>query len=576
MALQEHTYLLAQATFAELSGRSADARATQAVLDNENTPEIRDLLGPGLSFGMRDQFATAWQNMTLQVLNYATAYHNGDQQQANAIWNDRFNIADQISAPLLEGFNALDQQVLKRRMEEHVELMLGTVDIMHAQHPIDGYWSAWSTKEFLQPLGDQLAEALVRQVPAQFVAAAGTTTPTTRTSEATLQDQLALLLHEHGLLLSSATAAILDGRLQADTPATLNTLDARNSIPLSNLISSYYGSKTGLDFLALWREQVHSIARYADDVRTGDTAAQAAEQADQLTTVQGLVKLLAAAGPKLDKAALQQALTEHVSLALRTVQKQKAGPTEERYSAALALAQQGEGIASILSNAIISQFPERVQAEDALYSALNAWNMGQPQNYLSYYSNQAIQQLWGADLQTVAQRLGPTVGSPALNLDQVLSVQMSGNKAIVEWEGSKGIALQHTRTTLSNVNGKWLIASEEPLSLEVPRGVTAQVKVSITDAGLLFDPTLLNGGYVAFIVQNTGQAPYDLALYEGSERIASTGMITPGGSTIIGFTVPLGADQYQFVVFKAGPGGTDDQAAGVSAQFTVPYVATAG
>ncbi|MEX2598679.1 MAG: hypothetical protein WD533_03380, partial [Dehalococcoidia bacterium] len=259
IALQEHSYLLAEAAYAHVRGRDPEAVAAREILRQENTPLIRDLVSMGLSLRSGDAFTSAWHEWTLTVLDYANALHVENDQLAGEIWRSRVALAASISSPLSE-LDHVDQAVLRGGIEQHVELTLAMVRNMHEKPAIDGYWSAWYNTEFLGPLADQLSEAVVRQVPASFADSGDALT--SQTGAAALEAELFLALHEYGMLLMNTSAAIVDGRTDSEVVAARDTLDARNTIPLSQLIG-FFSSEHEAEFLELWRQHIYAVLGFA-------------------------------------------------------------------------------------------------------------------------------------------------------------------------------------------------------------------------------------------------------------------------------------------------------------------------
>ena len=585
VALQEHSYLLAEAAFAYMRGEELQGNAARTVLQSENTPLVRDLVGNGMSQSRRDEFITGWHQWTQTVMAYAGAYRNDDAEAKTRIWRDRFNIARSMSTPLAGGMPSLDGTALRLAMEQHVEMTLAMVSNMHSKPAIDGYWGAWHTTDFIGPMGDVLAEAVVRQSPAQFegIVLVGDGTddaPTTRTSQAALRTDLTLLLHEHGLLIMNTTASVVDGR-STDTTAAMETLDARNSIPLARLIGSYHGTDVGEDFLDRWRQQVYAMVDFAGAVRDNDQAAQETSR-DYLREMHAdLAELLSDANPRLGRAAIESALNDHGDRMLETVRTQRADTAEGRYAAAMEVARETSAIVELLLEATTQQSAERVEVENTLYAMTLAWNGGDVQGFLAYWTDDAIRQRWDGTRLEVRQHLSATAGSPTASVGRVTSVSVTGAAAVAQWWGMEGIALTETRAGLVKRDGRWLIDSRERLDAPTPPGINALVPVTLQESGLLLDRTLIDGGYVAFRVQNMGFQPYEVVLYRMTstgvaEPVATTGAIQRGQTGDLGFGLPLETGRYVLVTFLPGPESPDrwtQPLSGKSIEFTVPYVA---
>ncbi|MEX2431169.1 MAG: hypothetical protein WD645_04540 [Dehalococcoidia bacterium] len=585
LALQEHAYLLAEAVYAQLGGRQAGAAAASETLRRENTPHISDLIGIGLTVAGRDGFAVGWHDWTETVIAYAAALQSGNEQRAAAIWGDRFRQGQRLSKPLEDGLEALDRSVLRRSMEQHVELTLGMVRIMHEEPPINGYWGAWHNTEFLQPIGDQLAEAVVQQVPDRFTPLAVGTPLTTQTSAAALRSDLALFLHEYGLLLTNATAAIVDGRIQGDSSAAKQTLDARNSIPLSRVIGSFAPSAEA-EFLELWRQHTYAVAGFAEAVRDGDEEGQRMQRERLDTVFSDLADLLLEIAPNASRAGLDGVLRRHADVLLDAIATQQAATAGQRYIANIGVARESQVLADVLTEMLLAQYPDRVAVEDAIYGMTLAWNQASAEDYLGHWTDAGIGGWFGLSRGVALQQLRPVAGSPVTVVRKVLGVGVTGSRAVIEWEVMSGIALQQTRATLVKADGTWRVESLERQNAPIPSGVNRVITITVQDSGMLFNPILINGGYIGFRAENLGRQPYDIALVmmdtggplvieangqvRGGSILTSTGALQPGQSGNLGFGVPLETGRYALVRFEVGPDGSSRAANALAIQFSMP------
>jgi hypothetical protein len=109
------------------------------------------------------------------------------------------------------------------------------------------------------------------------------------TPEAEARAELAALLDEHVYLAGiTVTRLVAEGGASPNATAAAATLD-RNSVALSEAVSSGYDPEVGEDFLRIWRGHVTAYVEYtnasvANDTGTADTAR---ETLDTFTTETG-------------------------------------------------------------------------------------------------------------------------------------------------------------------------------------------------------------------------------------------------------------------------------------------------
>lgn len=179
----------------------------------------------------------------------------------------------------------------------------------------------------------------------------------TDNSAAGLRVTLNSLLREHVYLAAMATGAALEGRT-ADFHAAAGALDG-NSVDLSKVIGSVYGSGAEQAFLPLWRKHIGFFVDYTTGAATKDKAKQEKAISDLLQYTQDFGAFLSSANPNLPKDTVASLVKEH-ALSLKAVVDAQAAKDPVKADQALRMAAAHmQMIADPLAAAIVKQFPDK-------------------------------------------------------------------------------------------------------------------------------------------------------------------------------------------------------------------------
>ena len=144
-----------------------------------------------------------------------------------------------------------------------------------------------------------------------------------------------------------------------DTQATVARL-LQNQDDIGNAIKPYYGDAAGTELSSLLRQHILIAADLIAAAMKGDGAAVASEQARWTANADQIADFLAAANPRFWKAdEMKEMLHDHLRLTTNEVvaRLQHDWPTDvQTYDE---IVEQALGMADMLSDGIIGQFPER-------------------------------------------------------------------------------------------------------------------------------------------------------------------------------------------------------------------------
>ena len=199
-----------------------------------------------------------------------------------------------------------------------------------------------------------LASAIGDQFPDRFEGAADS-------PAANLRSTLTLLLAEHAYLASMTTDAALAGRA-AEYEAANTALDD-NSQALAAALGSIYDDTVNETFLSLWRSHIGFFVDYTMGITTEDQNMQGQAIADLTAYARDFGAFLASANPNLPQEVVAQALVPHINLFRAMIIAQAAGNAQSAYMNLRTSYAHMQIIADILSDAIITQFPDQFRAE---------------------------------------------------------------------------------------------------------------------------------------------------------------------------------------------------------------------
>ena len=185
--------------------------------------------------------------------------------------------------------------------------------------------------------------------------------PAVDTPAATLTRDLTALLADHEYLAGASVLMAVQAKGDLKDPsfvAAAGALD-KNSIALSEAIASVYGKAGGEQFLSLWRAHIGFFVDYTLGQATGDKAmaAKAEKKLDGYRNDFGAFIEGATEGG-LPADAVADALTPHVDSTKDAIDSVVAGDGKA-FDKLREAASHLPGIATALSGAIVTQFPDK-------------------------------------------------------------------------------------------------------------------------------------------------------------------------------------------------------------------------
>lgn len=144
-----------------------------------------------------------------------------------------------------------------------------------------------------------------------------------------------------------------------DTKATVARL-LRNQSDIGNAIKPYYGAKAGNELTRLLREHIVVAADLIAAAKAGDKAKLATEQRAWQRNADSIAAFLAKANPEAWKLGeMRTMLQTHLALTTQEVVARLQGKWNADVRAYDAIVKQALGMADMLSEGIIQQFPAR-------------------------------------------------------------------------------------------------------------------------------------------------------------------------------------------------------------------------
>jgi hypothetical protein len=237
---------------------------------------------------------------------------------------------------------------------------------------------------------------------------------------------------------------------------------------------------------------------------------------------------------------------------------------------------------------------EAQAVEQTLRDAAQAWNDGDLDSFLGYFTDAGLESLFDVSREDAEQALGDFIGTLEIEVVSISNTEVDGDTASLEAEMREGAGVNSYRYTFVREDGDWLIDSEEPLEAEIPEGVTV-VEVEMDEMEFRFDEGEIGDGNVAFRAINVGDQPHELVLAgipadrdlddlisdlleleEGPPpdyvEFVGVAFADPGESANLVLAEPLGAGRYLMICFLPDTDdedGTSHAALGMYDEFTV-------
>ena len=176
-------------------------------------------------------------------------------------------------------------------------------------------------------------------------------------SEFALRQGMRSLWEDHVSWTRLAIISLTTG--SPDTKATVARL-LRNQSDIGNAIKPYYGAKAGIGLTRLLREHILIAADLVAAAKAGDKATLATEQTAWQRNADAIATFLNKANPDAWKLGeMKSMLQSHLALTTQEVVARLQGKWNADVRAYDAIVKQALGMADMLSEGIIHQFPAR-------------------------------------------------------------------------------------------------------------------------------------------------------------------------------------------------------------------------
>ena len=189
----------------------------------------------------------------------------------------------------------------------------------------------------------------------------------TSVAAADLRAGLTGLLSEHVYLAALATGAALRGDNDGFTAyaAALNGPTNSNTADIVAAVTSVYGEEVGKAFDGLWRSEGHipAFVAYTQAVAAGDKAKADKAVADLLAYAKTFGTTMHTVNETLPAAAVEEAITMHISDLKAVVDAQKAKDQVKVYSSLRSAYHHMADTATVLADATAKKFPDVVSGD---------------------------------------------------------------------------------------------------------------------------------------------------------------------------------------------------------------------
>jgi hypothetical protein len=338
--LQEHVFLAGIATGTALGGGSLDAPA--ATLDT-NSVELSQAIGGLYGDAAGKQFLELWRKHIGFFVSYTTSKAKNDAAGAQKAMADLDGYRNDFGAFLASANPNLTKDAVAQSLIPHVTTLFATIDAQAAKDP-SAFDKLKAAADVMPDEAKVLAGAIAKQKNLGNPDAGAPA----------LQAGLTHLLQEHVFLAGIATNTALSGG-KLDAPAA--ALD-KNSVELSEAISSVYGDAAGKQFLELWRKHIGFFVSYTTAKAKNDAAGAQKAMADLDGYRNDFGAFLASANPNLTKDAVAQSLIPHVTTLFAAIDAQ-AAKDPSAFDKLKAAADVMPDEAKVLAGAIAKQYPDK-------------------------------------------------------------------------------------------------------------------------------------------------------------------------------------------------------------------------
>jgi hypothetical protein len=346
--LSEHVALAASATAGALGGRPAQFEGAAAALD-ANSVDLSKAIGSVYGPQAEQAFLPLWRKHIGFFVDYTQGVAAKDQAKQDKAVADLTQYTQDFGAFLSAANPNLPKETVADLVKEHVLTLKAVVDAQASGDQAKQFAATREAYGHMHMIADPLAAAIAKQFPDKFPGDAGS-------RASTLRSQLNVIEREHVYLAARATGAALGGR-EAEFKAAADALDA-NSVDLSKMIGSAYGTDAERAFLPLWRKHIGFVVDYTQGLAAKDQAKQQKAVADLTAYSQDFGAFLNSASG-LPKETVAGLVMEHIVTLKTVIDAQAAGDQAKVYDGLRSAMGHMQMVADPLAEATVKKFPDK-------------------------------------------------------------------------------------------------------------------------------------------------------------------------------------------------------------------------
>ena len=231
--------------------------------------------------------------------------------------------------------------------------------------------------------------------------------------------------------------------------------------------------------------------------------------------------------------------------------------------------------------------------EAAVEGAVEAWNAGDAEAFLGFFTPEAFELIVGTEPTVAAVEADMEATGPIASFE-LSDLRLEGGvfTGVADIQFEAGFSI-YELWTFEDTDDGWIIADSEFATRPIPPGVPA-VDMALDEYAFIYDEDAINAadGNFAFDVANVGEEPHEVVVLsidsdrpllellaasdpeseempEGVEFVTFGGFFEPGQEGTTVFPQPLAPGKYGLVCFVPAPDGTPHAFLGMVSEFTV-------